>query len=104
MSRVDERRQQRLAADAARLRTRAEQTSDERSRKRLLRGAARLERAQRWQRIYPFSVWLWGACVVLVLLPWALLTRYAHAEGWGIVASCLTALVLYVIARSRRER
>jgi hypothetical protein len=72
VSRGDDLRQQRIAEDIAELRLRAESASNELSRTRFLRAAAKLEKAQRWQRIYPFSGWLNGACLVVVMLSWAL--------------------------------
>jgi hypothetical protein len=104
MTRGDKRRLQRLEDTSARYRALAEQTDNERLRGRYIRGAKRLDRVPRWQRIYPMSVWLWGGAVVLVLLPWSLLTRYAHEGGWGVLASVFTAVGLYAIRRRYLKR
>lgn len=83
MTRGDRRRLQRSEDASARYRALAEQTDNERLRRRYIRGAKRLDRVRRSQQIYPASITLWGSAVVLVLLPWSLLTRYAH-EGGGV--------------------
>jgi cbb3-type cytochrome oxidase subunit 3 len=103
LSRGDDERLRRIAEDAARLRKLAAESSNEKTWRRLLRTADGLDRAQKWQLIYPYSQWVWGARVILIMAPWALLTRYAHAALLGVVAGCAVAGIMYAVSPRRRE-
>ncbi len=45
--------------------------------------------------MFPMSIWLWGASIVVVILPWSILARAGHpATGWAVSAVVLVGLVL----------
>lgn len=85
---------QRLLAEAA---TPAE-------RERYQRLARAKEQELKTYRMYPFGLWLLGASVVVVLLPWAVLTRNGH-KTLGLVAGAAMALVVvaFHVWRGRRS-
>jgi Flp pilus assembly protein TadB len=103
LSRADRERVARIERNSERFRLLAENESDEHRKARYLRTSERLARVARVRRIYPLSVWLWGAAVVLVLIPWALLNRLGYS-GVGVAASAALALVLVELRRRRRRR
>ena len=54
-------------------------------------------------RIYPFGLRLFGASVLVVLVPWAVLSRNGH-KTLGLVAGAATALVVVALHVWRRRR
>lgn len=77
-------------------------TSDPARRRRHERSAKTFERSLRMERAFPIQVWLWGAAVVLVMLPWGLLA-HAHHVVAGLACSGVV-LVLLVVIKLRRAR
>lgn len=59
-------------------RHRADAATDDRSCGRHLRSAGRLDGTRLAQRIYPLRIGLWGASIVVVILPWSILVRAGH--------------------------
>lgn len=81
----------------------AEAATDERSRDRHLRSARRLERTRRTRRTYPLSVWLWGASIVVVILPWSILARAGHS-GIGLAVSAAVLVGVLTIRLALRRQ
>jgi len=54
--------------------------------------------------MFPMSIWLWGASIVVVILPWSILARAGHpATGWAVSALVLVGLVLVRWRLKRRQ-
>lgn len=93
--RSDQTRDDRLAALIAEHHLKAGQARSERERAFHGRAAPRLGLTRRTQRMFPMSIWLWGASIVVVILPWSILARAGHpATGWAVSAVVLVGLVL----------
>jgi Flp pilus assembly protein TadB len=103
-SKADRARVERLSDQIDEAHRRAETACDQHSRERYLRCARSLERTQRIHRTYPLSIWLWGASIVVAILPWSILARAGHPGiGWAISAVVLVSLI-YVRWRLRRRQ
>jgi len=93
-SKADRRRIERLSDQIDEAHRLAMKAPAERSRVRHLRSARRLEQTRRTHRTYPLSIYLWGASVVLVILPWSILARAGQAGiGLGVSAAVLIVVL-----------
>ncbi len=91
-SKADRARIERLSDQIDEAHRRAETASDEE--RRYLRPVRRLERTRRTQRMYPSSIWFWGASIVVVILPWSILARAGQPGiGWTISAVALVGII-----------
>lgn len=102
-SKADRARIERLSDQIDEAHRLAEAESDERNRDRHLRTVRRLERTRRTHRTYPVSIWLWGASIVVVILPWSILARAGHA-GIGLAASAAVLVGVLAIRWALRRQ
>jgi hypothetical protein len=99
----DRSRLERLSRQIERYERLADESTDERRKSRYLKVARSVERQQRFQRIFPMSVWLWSSLPGFVLLPWALFAHAGHTAV-GLAASGFLLIVLATSSAVRRLR
>jgi hypothetical protein len=102
-NRRDQTRLEYLQTRAAELRAQADRTTNPSERMKHLKAARQFDRMYRTERAFPIGVWLWGARVVAVLLPWSILTRNHHPV-LGLVLSALVLVILVAFAVRKRRR
>lgn len=103
LSRQDREEVAELERASERFRLRAEAELDDDRSARLARSSRRLARLARVRRIYPLTVWLWGAAAVVVVTPWAVLNRVGDGTT-GVVASGVVGILLLGLRRRRTHR
>ena len=103
-SRADRTRIERLSAQIDQAHRSAETASDEQSRERYVHSARRLERTRRTHRTYPLSIWLWGASIIVVILPWSILARARHPAIGFVISAVVLVGVIYVRWRLKRRQ
>lgn len=53
--------------------------------------------------MYPLSIWLWGASIVVIILPWSILARAGHA-GIGLAVSAVVLVGVLTLRWAFRRR
>jgi hypothetical protein len=101
--RRDRARLEYLQTRAAEFRAQADQTTDARERAEHLTAARQFDRMYRTERAFPIGVWLWGARVLVVLLPWSILGGNHHPT-LGLLLSVLVLVILVGFAVRKRRR
>jgi Flp pilus assembly protein TadB len=103
-SKADRARAARLSDQIDEAHHRADTASDEHSRERHLRSARSLERTRRAQRMYPLSIWLWGASIVVIILPWSVLARAGQPGIGGAISAVVLVILVYMRWRLKRRQ